>query len=55
MPHLLAVLQLALRHCRVIESDHVLWGDKLPLDGYVAIAVIVCSGIVASRRLNSSG
>lgn len=28
----------------------VLWGDKLPLDGYVAIMVIVCSGIVASRR-----
>jgi drug/metabolite transporter (DMT)-like permease len=28
----------------------LLWGDKLPLDSYVAIAVIVCSGIVASRR-----
>jgi S-adenosylmethionine uptake transporter len=30
--------------------DGLLWGDKLPLDSYVAIAVIVCSGIVASRR-----
>jgi S-adenosylmethionine uptake transporter len=28
----------------------LLWGDKLPLDSYVAIVVIVCSGIVASRR-----
>lgn len=28
----------------------VLWGDRLPLDSYVAIVVIVCSGIVASRR-----
>ena len=28
----------------------LLWGDRLPPDSYVAITVIVCSGIVASRR-----
>jgi drug/metabolite transporter (DMT)-like permease len=28
----------------------VLWGDRLPPGSYVAIAVIVCSGVVASRR-----
>lgn len=28
----------------------LLWGDTLPLDSCVAIAVIVCSGIVTSRR-----
>ncbi|MOA51559.1 hypothetical protein D3C78_1747220 [compost metagenome] len=28
----------------------LLWGDKLSLDSYVAIVVILCSGFVASRR-----